>query len=233
MAKLGSMAIVRQPLVETVMEHLRHMVSSQEWKVGEKIPTESELAEMFQVGRNTIREAVRVLSHSGMLEVRQGNGTFVRNGIDPSAVMQQVYKSSLSDHLELRCMIESQAARCAAQRRTTRDLKKIESALLLRNGVDDNYSIDRFIEKDILFHKSIVSASHNEAMCALYEYFSISVMEKNRSIISDSALLSPDFTEHHDVYLAIKNSDPDAAEAAVKKLLEPLISQIKSLTERG
>lgn len=70
----SSLSVVRQPLVDIVIERLRHLIAGKTWPVGMKIPNEAELSNLFDVGRNTIREAIRVLSHSGMLEVRQETG---------------------------------------------------------------------------------------------------------------------------------------------------------------
>src|SRR5919198_4696516 len=68
----------RGPLVELVAAQLREQVASGAWPVGSRLPTEAELGRQLQVGRSTLREAVRVLVHVGLLETRQGAGTFVR-----------------------------------------------------------------------------------------------------------------------------------------------------------
>ena len=68
----------RTGLVDQVIEQMRKAISSGEWPVGQRIPAEPELVSALGVGRNTVREAVRALAHAGLLEVRQGDGTFVR-----------------------------------------------------------------------------------------------------------------------------------------------------------
>ncbi|WP_163535701.1 FadR/GntR family transcriptional regulator, partial [Klebsiella pneumoniae] len=62
----------RRSLVDSTIELIRGQIEGGAWKVGERIPREQELAEMLEVGRNTVREAIRVLSHGQVLEVRQG-----------------------------------------------------------------------------------------------------------------------------------------------------------------
>lgn len=72
----------RLSLVDSAVAELRSAVARGEWPVGERIPTEPRLSEQFGVGRNTVREAVRVLVHAGLLETRQGDGTYVRARLD-------------------------------------------------------------------------------------------------------------------------------------------------------
>src|SRR5919198_5010069 len=74
----------RGPLVELVAAQLREQVASGAWPVGSRLPTEAELGRQLQVGRSTLREAVRVLVHVGLLETRQGAGTFVRAAVPAS-----------------------------------------------------------------------------------------------------------------------------------------------------
>lgn len=74
----------RRSLVDCAIDAMREKIESGAWPVGERIPKETELAEMLQVGRNTVREAIRVLSHADVLEVRQGDGTYVRFELDRS-----------------------------------------------------------------------------------------------------------------------------------------------------
>lgn len=72
--------VVRRSLVESTIDAIRELIDKRTWRVGESIPKEAELAEHFGVGRNTVREAVRVLSHSGMLEVCLGELLGTRRG---------------------------------------------------------------------------------------------------------------------------------------------------------
>lgn len=222
----SSLSIVRQPLVDTVIDRLRSLITEKTWRVGEKIPNESELAQLFNVGRNTVREAIRVLSHSGMLEVRQGDGTYVRSEIDPSEVMRQISTSGLREHFELQFMLESQAASYAASRSTAADLRKIQKALKNRGEFNDSSSIEEFIARDMLFHNAIIEATHNEAMKALYRYFSLSVQQNLHHVLSLKELPEPDFAAHQKLYDAIAARDPLEAQNAVKSMLQPMIDKL-------
>lgn len=218
-----STAVTRQPLVTTVIETIRHLVTDRTWPIGEKVPSEAELTELFNVGRNTIREAIRVLSHSGMLEVRQGDGTYVRSIIDPSEVMREIDKGGLREHFELRCMIESEAAKYAASRRTDEDLRRIKDALLMRGEYDPSMPMDLFLDRDMVLHNAIVQASNNTAMHALYRYFSISVRQHTSTALSIIDLPEPDLYAHQEVFFAIESNDPESAENAVKRMWAPMI----------
>ncbi|HAM50318.1 MAG TPA: hypothetical protein DCP92_06345 [Nitrospiraceae bacterium] len=69
--------LIKKQLVDQVIEHLKNVIASGKYGIGAKLPTEPYLMEKLGVGRSTLREAVRVLAHNGMLEVRQGGGTYV------------------------------------------------------------------------------------------------------------------------------------------------------------
>ena len=123
----------RGSLVELATQQLRDEVMRGTWPVGSRIPAETELAGLLGVGRSTVREAVRALVHVGLLESRQGAGTFVqtRAAAEPDwgtllrrAAVLEVY--------EVRHGLERQAASLAAQRRTTADIERIEAALAQR-----------------------------------------------------------------------------------------------------
>src|SRR5690606_1420434 len=116
-----------------VIEQLRDAVRQGEWAVGERIPTESELASTLGVGRNTVREAVRALAHSGLLEVRQGDGTYVRATNEVSGALRRLCGARLREALHVRRALEVEAARLAATERTQDDLLTLPRALADRD----------------------------------------------------------------------------------------------------
>jgi DNA-binding FadR family transcriptional regulator len=224
MTGLAPSSFYRQPLVTAVIDSVRDLVSSQIWKINEKIPSESELIQLFAVSRNTVREAIRVLAHSGMLEVRQGDGTYVRKIIDLHTTIKHVDQGSLLEHFELRCMIEAEAAKYAALRRTDEDLRIMQHALRLRGQYDSSQDMALFIERDMAFHNAIVRASHNEAMCALYTYFSISIRNNTAHALFMRDFIEPDLYAHQDVFEAINKGDSELAESAVKNMIKPMVA---------
>ncbi|MFJ9826973.1 FadR/GntR family transcriptional regulator [Streptomyces sp. NPDC101160] len=204
----------RTSLVDSVVEQLRAQLAAGEWAVGDRIPTEHELAALLGVGRNTVREAVRVLVHAGLLESRQGNGTFVRSTADPAAVLGAVRHAGAGDVLELRAALEAEAARLAAVRRDTHDLLRLRAALttLREEG-------DRNADADLAFHLAVVEATHNTAFREVYRFFSTQVHEVLVEALCDAAMPAVDIDLHEAVVVAIENGDAEAAEAGARELL--------------
>ena len=106
----------RSALSEQVIAALRAQITSGEWPVGSRIPTEPELVEQLGVARNTVREAVRALAHNGLLDIRQGSGTYVVATSELAGVMHRRFADAEPRHVaELRGALESSAARLAAR----------------------------------------------------------------------------------------------------------------------
>src|SRR6478752_10615030 len=114
----------RSALADQVIAQLRNQITTGEWPVGSRIPTEPELVEQLGVARNTVREAVRALAHNGLLDIRQGSGTYVVATSEFAAVMQRRFAGADARHVaELRSALEATAAALAAGRRTDQDLE--------------------------------------------------------------------------------------------------------------
>src|SRR5918994_1940024 len=109
--------------VREVTERLSERIRAGDWPVGARIPTEPQLVEAFGVGRNTVREAVRALVHAGVLERRQGSGTYVVSTDElAGAVARKIGAVEVAHTVEVRRAFEVEAARLAALRRTADDL---------------------------------------------------------------------------------------------------------------
>ncbi|TBL28335.1 FadR family transcriptional regulator, partial [Verrucosispora sp. SN26_14.1] len=109
---------------------LRRRILAGEWPVGSRIPTEPQLVEDLGVGRNTVREAVRALAHAGVLECRQGSGTYVLSTDELAPVVaRRLTDDRMTEVIEVRRAFEVEAARLAARRRTAEDLATLDAAL--------------------------------------------------------------------------------------------------------
>ncbi|AOP50794.1 FadR/GntR family transcriptional regulator [Streptomyces lydicus] len=216
----------RHSLVDTVVDALRTQLSGGEWPVGSRIPGEHALAEQLQVGRNTVREAVRVLVHAGLLRSRQGEGTFVVSTADPGDLMRGVQRAGIRDVLELRIALEAEAARLAALRHRPADLERMRAALDAQAELADADgrpradSLELYADHDIAFHRAVVEAAHNTALTATYGWFSSSVREALVSALDDQAMPQIVHGDHRAVLEAIEAGDPAAAERATRDLLE-------------
>ncbi|MET9435436.1 FadR/GntR family transcriptional regulator [Streptomyces sp. NPDC006551] len=159
----------RSGLSDQVITELRNQITSGEWPVGSRIPTEPELVEQLGVARNTVREAVRALAHNGLLDIRQGSGTYVVATSELAGVMHRRFAGSDPRHIaELRSTLESAAARFAAGRRTERDMKQLDALLAGREEAWASGDAERFVTADAAFHHAVVVASHNDVLTELY-----------------------------------------------------------------
>ncbi|MFD9076647.1 FadR/GntR family transcriptional regulator [Streptomyces lasiicapitis] len=208
----------RTNLVDLVIAQMESLISDGEWKVGTKIPAEPLLVEQLAVGRNTVREAVRALVHTGMLEPRQGDGTYVRASSDfGAAVQRRVRRASVLEAYEVRASLERDAARYAAERRTPEDLTALRTALAERSRAWDAGDTDAFIDADMTFHRTVAATAHNAVLAELYGHLSDAMHATIQSVLGAAV---PDSVRHQiDAHSAIVDAiearDATAAEAAV------------------
>lgn len=214
--------IQRGSLVDAVTKRLRVAVAAGDWLVGERIPIEPELAARLGVGRNTVREAVRVLVHVGMLETRQGDGTYVRAATDSSDTLRRIERSGLHERLEVRMMLEVEAVRLAARRRKQADVRAMRVALAAR--ADAGTDLPQRMAHDERFHHALVASAHNDALAELYGYFAGAIRETIQRTEMEPALPEPGQAAHECVLEAIERRDSGQAVAAARALLAPALS---------
>ncbi|WP_047258639.1 FadR/GntR family transcriptional regulator [Chromobacterium subtsugae] len=219
---------IKRSLVDIALDSLGRQLADGRWPVGSRIPTEPELADELGISRNTVREAVRVLLYAGLLEVRQGDGTYVRATVNPGEAMRAISRASLREHLEVRCLLEESAARLAALRAGADDLVRIEATLhTLARQADD--TPESYAERDIAFHLAIADASGNQALAGLYRYFSRAVQQSVQDAIRDEALPDPGLAEHAAIFEAIRQKRPDTAGDAAAAITRPLLATLDQL----
>ncbi|WP_248964682.1 FadR/GntR family transcriptional regulator [Sphaerisporangium perillae] len=208
----------RASLVDQVIEQLKEQITSGSWQLHAKIPTETVLAEQLGVGRNTVREAVRALTHAGLLECRQGDGTYVRATSELSGAMaRRLRAAEHMEILEVRRALEVEAARLAAVRRTEVDIELIEAALLRREQAWAEAEVNGFVEADLAFHVAVVEATHNRVLIELYKDFSAAL---RASIAAAGAPLENGHIPHDAIARAIAAGDAAAAERAGHACME-------------
>jgi GntR family transcriptional regulator, transcriptional repressor for pyruvate dehydrogenase complex len=218
----------RSPLVELAVSQLREQVLSGQWPVGARLPAETELAQRLEVGRSTVREAVRALVHAGLLETRQGSGTYVRS-VTPGADWEpRLRRAAVLEAYEVREALEVQAARLAATRRTEADIEALFACLAERGRVlgDDV----RFVEADLAFHRAVVAAAHNPLLAEMFDSFAAVLREALIAIRSDQAVRSAGSDAAHALLAAaIKAGDVAAAAQATHDHLDPTAANLRSL----
>ncbi|MDA8433011.1 MAG: FadR/GntR family transcriptional regulator [Nitrospiraceae bacterium] len=161
-----------QQLVERVIEALSQAVSSGRFGIGTKLPPEPDLTLDLGVGRSTLREAVRVLAHNGIIEVRQGDGTYVRSlPADGEPLARRLQRAKATEVGEVRRALEIEIVRLAAERRDERDIENIRAFLEIRRQAIARSDSSAALDADIAFHCAIAWATHNEVLADLYRIF--------------------------------------------------------------
>ena len=210
----------REALVPQVIEQLRAQISMGEWPVGTRIPTEPDLVAALGVGRNTVREAVRALVHSGVLERRQGSGTFVTARHELTGVItRRLEGAEITDAIEVRRAFEVEAARLAALRRTPKDVEALDEALAAREAAWASGIALDFVEADAELHTLIVKAAHNAMLAELYASFHGALIASLSQQIGEE--LTPDsYVDHSELVAAIRAGDSARAATAAGAFLE-------------
>lgn len=226
---MDPVVIERRSLVEQTAAALRSRITAGDWPVGGRIPPEAELVRQLGVSRNTLREAIRCLAHAGMVEVRQGDGTYVRAAADGGETLRRIARASLRDQIEVRCALEEAAARLAASRRSVADVAALTQARERCEGLVSAGHIDNYIAQDFAFHHRIVAAAGNPALEELYLYFATAIRGSIRRTIGDSDLPEPSEERHRAVLDAVARGDADGAAQAVRDLFAPVLAVLDRL----
>ncbi|MFI6289790.1 FadR/GntR family transcriptional regulator [Streptomyces sp. NPDC051018] len=201
----------RSGLTDQVIAQLRDQITSGRWPVGSRIPTEPALVEQLGVARNTVREAVRALAHNGLLDIRQGSGTYVLATSELAGVMHRRFAEASPRHIaEVRSTLESTAARLAAGRRTEKDLREIDALLARREEAWDSGDTGRFVAADMSFHLAVVAAAHNEVLGGLYADLGDLVRQGLTGDVGEE-LRPEDHMDHSRLVEAIRAGDGETA----------------------
>ncbi|GIJ00166.1 GntR family transcriptional regulator [Sediminihabitans luteus] len=211
----------RPSLIDATVERLRARITSGEWPVGTRIPTEPELCADLAVGRNTVREAVQSLAHVGLLERRQGSGTYVR-AIDELTVVVhgRAHDATRRDALEVRRALEVESARLAARRRTESEAGALRTLAARRETHLRDGDLEAVASVDRAIHEAVITAARNPLLAALYA----SVQEVAGATWAGSG---PE-PSHTDLVEAVVIGDE---EAAVRATASYLAERIGSLPE--
>ncbi|MEV0826115.1 FadR/GntR family transcriptional regulator [Nonomuraea rubra] len=215
------------PLVEQATEHLREQITQGEWPVGTRLPGENALAKTLGVGRSTVREALRALAGAGLVQTRQGSGVFVIATEPAEDWPARLRRAAITDVYEVRMIVETQAARLAAERRTEEDVAALESALAGREraaGGDDA----AFVDADIALHAAVVAAARNPVLSDLFAEFAPALRERLIDLVEMLGLREQDPNTGHDTHAglvaAIRRGDGGAAEEVLRTELEQTLA---------
>ena len=210
--------LIKRSLVDQALDQLRQRITQGVWAIGERLPTEPELSAELGISRNTVREAMRVLAFSGLIEIRQGDGSYLRSMTDPLGAMKAMSHCTLAQAQETRQILEVEAVGLAALRRTDEDLVALRAALKVSG---DHYQgdLEHYISCDLMFHKRLVDAAHNPALSELYQYFSSIVGAQLRQTLNIQPRRQAVFDLHGALLDAVEQQDPERAKALSRQLI--------------
>jgi len=218
--------ISNKTVVNEVVKRLSDSILKGELKPGDQLPNELELMALLSVGRNSLREAIKMLSAMGVLEVKRGHGTFVATKVSPNVLDPLIFSLILEpksgrDLYELRTMFESMVLYVVIERATTEDLDRIFQLLnqtdeALRTG---EQTIDYFVDADVCFHKELLRATHNP----LIERVGASILDLFPMYIKKSIAqkggIKRSIRNHYEILNVIKAKDEQRVLDIVKETL--------------
>lgn len=220
--------IKKELLSSAVIKEIQHLISTNEFEPGDKLPSQHELAARLGVSRTALREALKQLALMGVVNIEQGKGTFVSTS-QPSALLKSLAPTILMDQattlelLEARLYIESALAYLAAKYASKEEIEDLDYLLMGMKKDLKEKDFEGFSEKDLEYHLVVAKASRNKVLARFMQ----TLRDILHQFIRDAsyaipATLASSINYHTKILKAIKERDRDAA----KKHMENHIMHI-------
>ena len=227
-----------RPAYETIAAKITELISSEDLKPGDRLPTEHELSEQLGVSRTVVREAVKVLVATGLVYTRRGSGLYVA---DKASALQMTVLDSLTPAdptqvislYEFRLMLELPAARLAAERITPHELRELREVVALNQRSAETQQRQQWSESDAAFHRVIAEATHNPFLAS-----TIATTTRAQRWVYDiaagrtRALLLTYAEQHAAILEAIQEGEPEVAAQAMQTHLEWALAHSKQEMRR-
>ncbi|RXI98532.1 FadR family transcriptional regulator [Anaerobacillus alkaliphilus] len=206
-----------------IIRELNHIIQEDHLSTGDKLPSERELSERLNVGRSSVREALRSLELLDLIETRRGEGTFIKSigGHRLVEILASFFlreKKARNDLAETRKIVEIEALRLACDRIDENQLSKLENLITQSKHSWENGNFP--VEEDYLFHKTIVESCQNRLLLniwiSLVEYSKVALRES----LSREGRPEQSIMEHEKIFLALNARNVELAIAALKNHLE-------------
>ena len=209
---------------EEVSIRLRDMIHSGELKAGDRLPPERDLAKLLGVSRPTLRAGIRSLSTVGILQSRQGAGTFVAARDDsptldssPLEMLSALHGFTSDEMFEARLALEMSIAGLAAERASS------EQMMLLAEEIAGMYAAladpEQYLVHDMQFHQTVAAASGNRILTALMNMVATTLFEARSKTVHRALDLKESAEQHHSIYRALRERDSEAARQAMREHL--------------
>lgn len=221
-------------LSEMISDDLYAMITEGgKFPPGSKLPNEIELSKMFNINRATLRVAIRILVTRGILEIKRGKGTFVRNDFNPEKAVLAANdefvpnEAAVKDLYEMRMVIEPEAAYFATQRGSEKEIKNIiKIGMVLEQKLIDN--VER-VKEEQEFHKAIAKATHNEYINKIMPILVKDMGKAVRVSFRIEELREETIRDHKLIMDFMQRRDAEGAKAAMRL---HMVHAIKLITER-
>ncbi|HVU14103.1 MAG TPA: FadR/GntR family transcriptional regulator [Phototrophicaceae bacterium] len=223
---------------ETVVDQILDLIDEGRLKIGDQLPGERDLVNQLQVGRASVREALRILEAQGVIEVQPGKGTFIvgetiADGDEGIVQWFQQHVDEEFDFLEVRDALDRKAASLAAVRATDAEIAEMSSLIDEADAYLQSGDLDKVVALDKQFHCAIAETSGNDMLCHLLVSIHEAMVNPRRSLIRLKGRAAISQAQHRRIFEAIKQRDPEAAEAAVVAHNNSVREAIKSLTNES
>jgi GntR family transcriptional repressor for pyruvate dehydrogenase complex len=203
---------------DIIIERIRTAILAGKLQPGDRLPTEKELGEQFQVSRQTIRESLRALEHVGLITLRKGSGggAFIK-AVDAEIVVQNLanylYFKNLTivDLSEMRILLEPHAARRAAQRATAADLQRLAALNEQTRRAIDRCDRNLVTASEIEFHRLIAGQTGNPILLLLLDFVETLLEDFKRILQPDQAFMEAVLASHESILQAIGDRDEKRA----------------------
>ena len=211
----------RRRLADQVIEQIQEWISLGQLAPGDRLPVEDALTAKLGVSRTTLREGVSVLARAGVLDVRQGDGTYVREPLPAGEPLdRRLRRAAALDVYDVRRVLELETARLAAERRTEQDVRTMRKHLAARDAARAAGELDALVEADVALHVAVARASRNPVLADLYRSFSTMLRDTIADVLRDPVAQEDTTALHHALVDAITDRDALTAVDATTQLLE-------------
>lgn len=208
----------REAPSEQITRHLLGFLLSGDLAPGQKIPSERSLAESLQVGRGALREAIKSLSLLGLLDVRQGDGTYLTGSA--SDLLPRVIdwglligERTVSDLVEARTIVEISVAGLAAERADAEAVERLTKRYEAMRAATD---VAAYTEADVAFHLEIASVSQNEVLANLIASLQSLLGVWAKRVLTHAGETETSLAMHEPILEAIMQGDAEAARTAME-----------------
>ena len=229
--------IKKQNLPNNLAEKIVEYISIKKYKIGDKLPSQMKLAELFSVGVPTVREAIKRLETVGAVVVKHGSGIFVEKYYNclfiqnPMRIDDYPTKKILLDIVESRLSLEIKAIDLVFKKNEKRFIKKLDKILKKsKQNLNDN---DKLIDLNKAFHWEIALASGNTVLFELIRVLTSLFTSEQRILIEKYITNKEDYEEHFEIYKAFKENNKDKAIKLMKAHLHKLFEIIKNHNNYG